>query len=195
MQPKYWTQEANILGNKVAHLQLPKSIVEELDLWKIECDKIKNHPLGYLKSHENVGTKSNSFQVSVPTDLIEKSYWLPYTLRSCAQLFGKDHRNFYLRKWEGHFDGLDIWINYAYKGNFNPSHKHAGSISGVIYYSNVDDPTLFNKGEIKFKGKKGDMVVFSSQLEHQVCEQTQDYERVTFAFNLQFWERNKNARP
>lgn len=182
-------QEVNFLSNKVAHLKLPSSIIDELDQWKLECDKIKNHPLGFLKSHENSGTKGNNFQVSVPSNLIEKSYWLAYTLRSCSQIFKKNHRDLFLRKWDGHFDGYDMWINYSYKGNFNPSHTHAGFISGVIYYSNEGNPTLFDNSKIEFSGVKGDMVLFSSNLEHKVLEQKQNSERVTFAFNIQKTER------
>jgi len=181
-------EKVNFLNDKVAHLKLPSSIIDELDQWKYECDKIKNHPLGYLKSHDNFGTKSNSFQVSVPSYLIEKSYWLPFTLRSCAQIFKKNHRNYFLRKWDGHFDGYDIWINYSYKGNYNPSHTHAGVLSGVIYHSSTDNPTFFDNSKIKFKGVKGDMVLFSSNLEHKVLEQKENHERITFAFNLQYRE-------
>jgi len=187
--------KVNILENKIAHFKLPEPIIEELEEWKLECDKIKKHPLASLKTHDNRGTKSNNFQVSVPSNLIYKSYWLPFTLRACAAWLGKDHRSLYLRKWEGHFDGLDIWINYAYRDNYNPPHIHAGFLSGVIYYSNENDLTLFNDGKIKFNGIKGDMIVFDSNLEHCVQPQKENYERVTFAFNLQTYEGDKNARP
>ena len=62
-------------------LILPKEIIAELEVWKTECDKIKNSPLSYLKQHENIGTETNYYQTSVPTNLIESSYWLPFTLR------------------------------------------------------------------------------------------------------------------
>ena len=35
--------------------KLPKLIVKEIDVWERECKKVKNHPLGYLKAHENFG--------------------------------------------------------------------------------------------------------------------------------------------
>jgi len=113
-------------------IKLPEEILREIEIWKTECDKVKKSPLGYLKKHENVGSETNSFQTSVPVNLIENSYWLPYTLRMCAKLFGGGHRNYFLRKWEGHFDGYDIWINYSYKGNYNPEHNHSGKISGIF---------------------------------------------------------------
>ena len=98
-------------------LKLPDEIINELEEWKLSCDKIKNSSLKHLKEHDNVGTKTNYYQTSVPTNLIESSFWLPFTLRNCAKLFGGNHRNYFLRKWDGHFDGYDIWINYSYKEN------------------------------------------------------------------------------
>ena len=162
---------------------LPPDIIKELKTWKKACDEIRNSPLGYLKSHDNIGTRTNNYQTSVPVHLIESSYWLPFTLRLCAQLYGGTHRDFYLRKHEGHFDGYDIWINYSYKGNFNPEHKHAGDISGVIYLENIDE-TIFPNLDFKFRGNPGDMILFPSDTHHMVRQQEEDYERITFAFNL-----------
>jgi|TARA_E500000318_G_C3499217_1_gene187669 hypothetical protein len=167
----------------IKKLNLPIPIVEELKLWKKHCDIIKNSPLSYLKSHDNVGTKTNNYQTSVPVHLIESSYWLPFTLRSCAQFYGGSHRDYYLRKHDGHFDGYDIWINYSYKGNSNPAHAHAGNISGVIYLENEDN-TIFPNLDFKFKGKQGDMILFSSDTLHMVDPQEKEYERITFAFNI-----------
>ena len=98
-------------------------------------------------------------------------------------MYGGTHRDFYLRKHEGHFDGYDIWINYSYKGNFNPEHKHAGDISGVIYLENIDE-TIFPNLDFKFKGNPGDMILFPSDTLHMVKQQEEEYERITFAFNL-----------
>ena len=176
--------EVKIISNKICMTKLPEMIIKELDLWKMDCDKIKNHPLGYLKNHENSGTEGNSYQVSVPSLLVEQSYWLPFTLRTCAKLFGGNSRDYHLQKWDGHFDGLDVWINYAYKDNYNPAHSHTGFVSGVIYYNNKNDPTLFTDEKIEIKGDKGEMILFDSGLEHCVKKQKLDYERITFAFNI-----------
>ena len=80
-------------------VKLLEEIIKEIEIWKIECDKIKNSPLGYLKKHENAGAETNNFQTSVPKNLIESSYWLPFTLRNCAKLFGGTHRNYFLKEW------------------------------------------------------------------------------------------------
>ena len=170
-------------------IKLPTEIVKELQIWKNDCDKIKNAPLGYLKKQDTVGSETNYFQTSVPSNLIQKSYWLPFTLRKCAELFGGKHRNYFLRKWEGHFDEYDVWINYSYVGNYNPFHSHAGKISGVIYLNNKDY-TLFPDLSYKFKGKKGDMILFPSDTNHGVDKQQKQYERITFAFNINILKLN-----
>jgi hypothetical protein len=166
-------------------LRLPDEVITEIENWKVECDKIKNSPLKGLKEHDNIGTKTNAYQCSVPSSLIADSYWLAFTLRACAELFGGDHRNYFMRKWDGHFDGYDIWINYSYKGNYNPTHNHAGRISGVIYLNNEDE-TIFTESKYRYKGKKGDMILFPANTLHGVDKQTKEYERITFAFNIEY---------
>jgi len=172
------------INNELIETVLPVEILEEVKQWKNECDKIKNHPLKLLKQHDNIGTGNNDYQVSVPNNLIENSYWLAYVLRLCAKTLGGIHRNYYLRKWEGHFDNYDIWINYSYKGNSNPEHNHSGFLSGVIYYENNDDSTIFTENNFIYKGKKGNMILFPSNKLHKVEKQKEDYERITFAFNI-----------
>lgn len=169
---------------------LPKQIVNEHRVWERECKKIKNHPLGFFKAHENVGYDPesektyNSYQCGIPPQLVENSFWLAYTLRVCAHVFGGNHRSYYMRKWNGHFDGYDIWANFAYKGNENPTHNHAGSISGVIYHKNHKHPTFFPDFNTQYEGKNGTMILFPSNVLHYVEEQKSNKERITFAFNI-----------
>jgi len=178
-----------IIDKDIIHTKLPKLIIKELEVWKKECDKIKNHPLSHLKEHDNAGSKTNYYQTSVPTYLIENSYWLAYVIRLSGIVTKEDNRSFFIRKWNGHFDNYDVWINYSYKGNKNPTHNHAGFFSGVVYLNNKNDITNFVDKNINFIGKKGDMIMFPSSLRHKVDEQKMKYERVTFAFNI-----NKNER-
>ena len=169
---------------------LPNPIKKEINLWAKECKKIKKHPLSELKSHENIGydpnleKKFNSYQCGVPSNLVERSFWLAYTLRLCSTIFGRNHRDYFLRKWDGHFDGYDIWANFAYKGNQNPIHNHAGLISGVIYHQNHNHPTFFPEYNTKYDGKNGTMIIFPSNVLHYVEEQRSWRERITFAFNI-----------
>jgi hypothetical protein len=172
------------ISEEIIYTKLPKEIVKELNHWKKECDKIKKHPLSKLKLHENTGAKTNNYQVSIPGILIENSYWLAFVLRLCGILLNEEHRKFFIRKWEGHFDSYDVWINYSYKGNSNSVHNHAGFLSGVIYLNNKNDATHFVNDNITFIGKKGDMILFPSGLKHKVDQQKKEYERTTFAFNI-----------
>ena len=177
-----------IISKNIVYTKLPKQILKEISCWKKECDKIKKHPLSFLRLHENTGSKTNNYQVSVPSKLIEDSYWLSYVIRLSALLTNEQHRKFFIRKWDGHFDGYDVWINYSYKNNSNCEHNHAGFFSGVIFLNNKKDETIFPEEKFNFIGKKGDMIMFPSSLKHKVNKQKEEYERITFAFNI-----NKNV--
>ena len=179
-------------GCPVLVFDIPKPIMKELDGWVNESKKLKNHPLAALKAHENVGylvadgKKHNSYQCSISPHLIEQSFWLAWVLRLTAKYWGmgRDHRHFKLRKWDGHFDGYDIWTNFAYQGDDNPTHNHAGFLSGVIYYKNHTHPTIFNEYNVGYEGKDGTMVMFPASVLHHVEPQHQNKERITLAFNI-----------
>ena len=184
--------------------KIPSQILKEIDVWVNESKKFKNSPLAELKAHENVGYLSmdgkahNSYQCSISPHLVESSFWLAWVLRLSAKYWGmgKDHRHFKLRKWDGHFDGYDIWTNFAYKGDDNPRHNHAGFLSGVIYYKNHGHPTLFpdyisaehsdvtGVNPCQYEGKDGTMVMFPARTWHLVQPQSSNKERITLAFNI-----------
>ena len=172
--------------------EIPSPIMKELDVWVNESKKFKNSPLAALKAHENVGylsmdgKKHNSYQCSISPNLIEQSFWLAWVLRLTKKYWGgvKESRIFKLRKWDGHFDGYDIWTNFAYKGDDNPTHNHAGFLSGVIYYKNHGHPTIFDDHDIGYEGKDGTMVMFPATTWHHVEPQTANKERITLAFNI-----------
>ena len=168
---------------------IPSLIMDEITEWVDESRRIKNSPLAELKAHENVGyrgeEKHNSYQCSVSPYLIEKSFWLAWVLRLVAKYSeNKNNRGYKLRKWDGHFDGYDIWTNFSYKGDDNPSHNHAGYISGVIYYKNHNHPTIFDDYDFSYPGMDGTMLLFPSDTWHHVESQTEDKERITLAFNI-----------
>ena len=179
-------------GCPVMVTRIPKPIMKEIDLWVKESKRLKNHPLAELKAHENYGyigidgKKHNSYQCSIPSHLIGQSFWLAWVLRLTAKYWGMgaNHRQFKLRRWDGHFDGYDIWTNFSYKGDDNPPHTHAGFLSGVIYYQNHNHPVYFDEYNCSYKGENGTMVMFPSQVEHSVKEQTLSKERITLAFNI-----------
>ena len=167
-------------------------IQKELDVWVKESKKFKNSPLAELKAHENVGyltmdgKKHNSYQCSISPHLVESSFWMAWVLRLTAKYWGggKGNRQFQLRMWRGHFDGYDIWTNFAYKGDDNPTHNHGGLLSGVIYYKNHKHPTIFDEYGVAYEGLDGTMVMFPASTLHHVEPQTADKERITLAFNI-----------
>ena len=179
-------------GCPVMVTRIPKQIQKELDVWVNESKKFKNSPLAKLKGHQNVGyldgdgKAHNSYQCSISPHLIEQSFWMALLLRLSAKYWGmgKTNRQFKLRKWDGHFDGYDIWTNFAYKGDDNPTHNHAGFLSGVIYYKNHKHPTFFDQYNVAYEGGEGSMVLFPSSVLHHVKEQTANKERITLAFNI-----------
>ena len=179
-------------GCPVMIADIPKQIQKELDGWIKESRKFKDHPLAALKAHENVGyltmdgKKHNSYQCSISPRLIEESFWLAWVLRLTAKYWGmgKNHREFSLRKWNGHFDSYEIWTNFAYKGDDNPTHNHAGLLSGVIYYKNHKHPTIFDQYQCGYEGLDGTMVMFPASVLHHVEPQTVNKERITLAFNI-----------
>ncbi len=179
--------------------KIPDLIMKEIDIWVEESKKIKDHPLAELKAVENVGylsfdgKKHNSYQTSIPSNLVENSFWLPWVLRLVSKNWGGYHLNYSLAKFHGHFHGCDIWTNFSYKGDDNPSHIHNGSISGVIYYKNHDHATYFDDFDIKYDGYDGTMVLFPSDVRHHVKEQLQDEERITIAFNMIVTSFQKDA--
>ena len=111
---------------------------------------------------------------------------MAWVLRLSAKYWGggKDHRLFKLRSWTDHFDGYDIWTNFSYKGDDNPTHNHSGSLSGVIYYKNHKHPTLFDEYKCGYQGEDGTMVMFPASTLHHVEPQTANKERITLAFNI-----------
>ena len=172
--------------------EIPALIKNEIDIWVKESKNFKKSSLAALKAHENVGYLSsdgkahNSYQCSISPHLVDQSFWLAWVLRLTAKYWGsgKNNRAFKLRKWEGHFDGYDIWTNFAYKGDDNPSHNHAGLLSGVIYYQNHNHPTIFDEYGCAYEGKDGTMVMFPANVMHHVEPQSQNKERITLAFNI-----------
>ena len=179
-------------GCPVMVIKIPPQIQKEIDGWVNESKKFKNSPLAALKAHENVGylamdgKKHNSYQCSISPHLIEESFWMAWVLRLTTKYWGmgKHNRYFSIRKWDGHFDGYDIWTNFAYKGDDNPTHNHAGFLSGVIYYKNHKHPTIFDEYGCAYEGLDGTMVMFPSQVLHHVEPQIVNKERITVAFNI-----------
>ena len=168
---------------------IPVEILEEVSMFVNRCREIKNHPLAQLRNHKNAGI--NSYQVSVPQNLLMDSFLLAYLIRLGELYSGfvdlsiqKNRRKIRVVSDNlNHYDGFDVWVNFTYKGDSNPFHTHNGNLSGVIYYQNDGQETLF-KNAPPFVGTKGDIIMFPSDFLHGVEEKTTDEERITLSYNL-----------
>tara|TARA_Y100000296_G_C5080526_1_gene209701 strand:- start:115 stop:696 length:582 start_codon:yes stop_codon:yes gene_type:complete len=172
--------------------KIPSSIYKELQRCIKHTDKIRKNKLACLLEHHNVG--NNSYQVSLPFNLLEGSFFQAYLillgeLYRCRyeNLSLKDtRRTVRLRKHGNHFDSYDVWVNYTEQGSVNDKHHHQGALSGVIYYTDCkNSPTCFENG-FSYRGKKGDIIMFPSNTIHYVPVYNDKKSRVTIAYNLYY---------
>jgi len=100
--------------------------------------------------------------------------------------------------------GTGPWINYQRQHEFNPTHKHAGVLSGICM---IDVPEEISKeiinipinsnmrcpGQLEFQSsnythkivpKTGDIFLFDADLNHQVYPFISDVVRITMSFNV-----------
>jgi uncharacterized protein (TIGR02466 family) len=97
----------------------------------------------------------------------------------------------------------ESWINYTYKNQFHHQHYHPNSfISGVFYVNCVendsiifkkDNPSMieiesnnynyFNSNSWSLPVIKGDLILFPSNLQHQVSKNLTNTTRISLSFN------------
>ena len=106
---------------------------------------------------------------------------------------------------------IDGWKNINEPGNFNMPHSHPRShLSGVLWIKTpkncgnivFESPEIFNKyqeldsysDEFRFNSnnymtyyfipKEGNILIFSSNLQHEVKENKSDEDRISYSFNI-----------
>jgi len=184
-------------GCPLLEIKMPDEIHNEWLQWADKYREYKDHELAFLKEHLNKG--KNSYQISVFGSDLEKSWNYSFMIRlgeyfvhkSKGYSFNKLRRCIGIRGCMGENDAYDFWINYAYKGDSNPSHEHAGSIASVQYIKNVqDNPTylLWEKKQINYEAEDGYMIMFPNNMTHWVDEKITEEERITGSVNLVFQE-------
>ena len=172
--------------------RVPLSIFKEIEKCVKRTDKIRKHKLNFLLEHHNYG--SNSYQVSVPFDCIEGSFFQAYLIYlgewfRCKYeklSFEETRRTVRMRKNEHHFDGYDVWVNYTEKGSINKMHDHGGNLSGVIYYTDCKGSPIFFENGFSYSPKKGDILIFPSNFKHGVHTHNKKETRISLAYNLYF---------
>ena len=172
--------------------KMPSLIYKELTKCLKHTANIKKNKLSCLLEHVNAG--ENSYQVSLPFNLIEGSFLQAYIIHlgeyyRCKYenlSFKQVRRTVRMRKNGDHFDSYDLWVNYTKKGAKNKWHCHAGSLSGVIYYTDCKgSPTCF-EGGFSYKGKKGEIIIFPNTYSHKVNPHMNKSERITLSYNLYY---------
>lgn len=148
----------------------------------------------------------NSYQIKIDKEYLDK-----HDISSYIMSLG----HYYVQQTNTPFPNLKMgstWINYGYKGDYNPIHSHDSLLSGCFYISQSDDimkeqekegntrgtsgiPGMthfvhdlnyhpFNKFSYSNKFNPGYMILFPSWLSHWVNPFQSDGERVTIAFNI-----------
>jgi hypothetical protein len=182
--------------NLIVRVKMPDRIFDEVKGWIEPCREIKDDEYAELLNHYNVGTGHNSYQTAIPRRLIDNSFFFGYLLR-LGQLYqkvsnipgGEDLRKVHLRNYPGHFDGYDIWMNFTYKGDDNPEHNHAGTLSGIIYIKDEDcQKTNFPSINYVHEPEEGEILIFQSHLVHSVDVKETESERITSSFNLDIFQ-------
>ena len=172
--------------------ELPSSIYKELQKCVKQTNIIRKHKLNFLLEHHNIG--NNSYQVSIPFDCIEGSFFQAYLIYlgewyRCKYeklSFKETRRTVRMRRNEDHFDSYDCWVNYIEKGSVNNIHNHGGTLSGVIYYTDCKKSPIYFENGFSYAAKKGDILIFPSWFNHGVREHKNKKTRITVAYNLYY---------
>ena len=86
------------------------------------------------------------------------------------------------------------WYNINKKGDWNIPHIHPNSNFALVWYLTDSDgllhlmnpfPQRDNSDNINLKAKKGDIVMFPSDIQHYVMPNQRDTDRVSISMNLQ----------
>lgn len=197
----------NPFGCYLLKHEVPESIFKVLS---DEVDSVRSQlkDKNFVEQHnfsEYLAGK-NSFQIKVDREFLVK-----HDIESYVMSLGQ----FYIQQVGAPFPNIcmgSLWINFGYKGDFNPIHTHDSLLSGTIYIhqdegimqemeagshgratSSIPGMTHFahdlnyhpfNRFTYSNKFEKGKMIMFPSWLTHWVNPFNTDGERVTVAFNI-----------
>ena len=176
-------KDSEFLTKTILKHKLPNEVFNELKSFVKKANEKRKSKYKFLLAHDNHG--KNSYQISVDKSLFESSFMFGYLIKLGEYYYNLNplERQIRIRKNESHFDHYDFWINFANKNSSNTKHAHAGSLSGVIYYTDCFEcPTRFE--DLVYYGKKSDVLVFPSNTIHEVDVLKKDKTRITLAFNL-----------
>lgn len=181
-----------------------ESIVDEVNRVRVE---LSNEKFVNQNNFDNYLAGKNSYQIKMNSEYMKRKGIDNYLLD-----LGKHYIEYTKTPFPNIMMG-STWINYAYKGDFNPIHTHDSLLSGAIYIhqdeginNEMEEGSLsgrdtssipgmthfahdlnyhpFNKFSYSNKFVKGELVMFPSWLSHWVNPFRTAGERVTVAFNI-----------
>lgn len=197
----------NPFGTFLLKHKIPESVftalVNETDSVR---DKLKNEEYVNRNNFTDYLAGRNSYQIKMCCDYMSKNNIDSYILS-----LGEHYINILGAPFPKIKMG-STWINYGYKGDFNPIHTHDALLSGCFYIK--QDDGIMKEQENNFSGRsasgipgmthfvhdlnshpfnrftysnkfiEGEMIMFPSWLTHWVNPFQTDGERVTIAFNI-----------
>ena len=92
------------------------------------------------------------------------------------------------------FEVTHWWYNINPKGAWNLPHSHGGADYALVWYLTDSDGLLQlmnphtsrkNSQDVSFNAKKGDIVLFPSDLVHYVLPNPREEDRISISMNLQ----------
>lgn len=187
--------------------QVPSIVFTALETYIEDCKtKLSDDQFVDENNFSDYLAGKNSYQIK-----LKKEFCINSNLDSYLLSIGE----FYLKNMQvsvTNYRTGTSWINYSYKGDYNPLHLHDSLLSGVIYIKQDDTITEEMRSESNFRSmhsnpgsthfvydlknnplnkftyvnnfKKGELIMFPSWLSHWVNPFNCEGERITVAFNL-----------
>ena len=143
---------------------------------------------GAYRLKERCPSENRSTQGGYQTPLLEWKYFHPQGTEYIDKVVG-DIFKFKVKEW---------WYNINGQGHWNLPHTHSNSDFALVLYLTDSDGLLClinpfaqrasndsEKDYVRFNLKKGDIIIFPSDLVHYVLPNPREEDRVSISMNLQ----------
>ena len=142
---------------------------------------------GAYKFKEKYPTENRSSEGGYQTPFLNWKEFHPQGIEYIEKVVG-DIFEFKVSGW---------WYNINGKGHWNTPHTHPNCDFALVLYVTDSDGLLnlmnplpqrnfdYKRGHISVKAKKGDIVMFPSDIQHYVMPNQRDTDRVSISMNLQ----------
>jgi uncharacterized protein (TIGR02466 family) len=199
----------SVFGPKIYKSRLEDDIV---DMLKIVAEQSKEAKV--FIGHTLAGNLEQQLETRFEPDQVQQFLKIIYDhVHACVVEFDKDQERIFKNGNIGNLVynlGPGPWLNVTRAGEFNPTHRHTGELSVVVYidipeaiaeenkneHSEIKHPVAgiiaFIHGDDDFwyrsiddhQPKTGDILIFPSSLKHEVYPFKSDVERISMSFNI-----------